>query len=100
MCLCKLHNFCIDMADTTIADNNDTDKLEISMNGGIPLQTVVDEEGKESVLPTGLLHRGHHYDDILRNLQRDEKINSHDYLLQSVINQNLQHACPRQRDTQ
>ena len=99
-CLCKLHRFCMDVADTNVADNYDTDKLEISVNGGIPLHKVVNEGGNESVLPTELLNKGHHYDDIACNLRRDEESNSRDYLLQSVIKQHLQRPRPRQWDTQ
>ena len=92
MCLCKLHNFCIDVADTNIPENCDTDKLEISVNGGILLQDVtgIGADENEEVRPVALLDRGHHFDDISRYVQRVEINNTRDYLLQSVIDQELQ----------
>ena len=96
MCLCKLHNFCIDMADTTVVDNCDADKLEISVGGGVTLERVIDEAGDECVIPTELLHGGDHYDDIVRHLRRKEETNSRDCLLQLVIDEGLQRPRPRQ----
>ena len=104
MCLCKLHNFCIDMADIDIDDNCDADKLEISINGGIDLDEIVDIEN--AVCPSELLDVGHNFDDIDRNLRRqietrtsgNDDIYPREQLLQSVIDQDLRRPQPRQWD--
>jgi hypothetical protein len=38
MCLCRLHNFCIDQEDTTIGSNTRLDYLNIAVAGGVPLE--------------------------------------------------------------
>ena len=58
------------MADTNIPENCNTDKLEISVNGGILLQEVTEigADENEEVRPVALLDGGHHFDDISRHI--------------------------------
>ena len=105
MCLCKLHNFCIKMADKNVDDNCDVDKLQISINGGISLDEIETFDGETAVSPSELLNDGHHFDNIGQNLRRqidtrmsDDNFLPRDQLLQSVIDQDLHRPRPCQWD--
>ena len=88
------------MEDTNIPKNYDTDTLEISVNGGILIQEVTEIGAgeNEEVRPVALLDRGHHFDDISHHIQLTKINDTHDYLLQSVIDQGLQRPQLQQWD--
>jgi hypothetical protein len=70
MCLCRLHNYCIDQRDGDIGSSISVppptarDQAEIAMNGGVPLN----ERNYNS--PDQLLHGGEHFDGVSRGLRR------------------------------
>jgi hypothetical protein len=96
LCLCKLHNYCIDMKESAqAAENTAADTLEISSNGGVPLD---DPNGN----PSQLLHAGHHFEDFNRALRA--QIDRHqpdylprDYLLSIVEERDLRRPDPQRR---
>jgi hypothetical protein len=63
MCLCRLHNYCIDHREGNVRSPNSVppltarDQADINVHGGIPL----DERNNNS--PDQLLHGGEHFDD-------------------------------------
>jgi hypothetical protein len=68
MCLCSLHNFCIDQngRNDTEAAPLAGDLAESAVRGGIPLV----ERQHNHYSPDQLLNGGHHYEDFSRNLRR------------------------------
>jgi len=67
LALCKLHNFLINARLETRNPTTNTaeDRLNLELNGGIPLPTRVVQElgGRRVALPEQLLGGGHHFDD-------------------------------------
>jgi hypothetical protein len=63
MCLCRLHNFCIDQSDIKISSNTGGDDLNIALEGGVPLEGVGN-------LPDQLIGGGCHFDDTTWNERR------------------------------
>jgi len=61
-CLCRLHNFCINVQEGKAPENMAADSLDIASNGGVPL----DVNGN----PSQLMNAGHHFDDVNRNVRR------------------------------
>lgn len=82
MCLCRLHNFCIDERlkrkgsmprnAFRIAEHLARDQLEIATSGGVPLERRQDRDLPSYVqrLPEQLLHAGHHHEDTERKERR------------------------------
>ena len=58
-CLCKLQNFCIDNNELHVPESTAQDLLNITIQGGIPL------EGPNS-RPSQVLEGGHHHNDVGR----------------------------------
>ena len=85
-CLCKLHNFCINVKEGKAQDNTAADLLDIASHGGVPL----DADGN----PAQLMNAGHHFDDVNRNVRRQFERSQpeelpRDRLLEIVVNQDL-----------
>jgi len=65
MCLCKLHNFCVDerlarvQGSEKIAPPTAQDNVEIASTGGVSFDDNCDNEG-----PSDLLGGGHHFEDV------------------------------------
>ena len=102
MCLCKLHNFCINMSDIEVADNCAQDKLEISINGGVALEPVDQNiDNEQNMTPLSLLNGGQHFDDfspsLLQEYTRLSQFGSQprDMLLKSVTEQKLTRPTPK-----
>ena len=114
MCLCRLHNFCIDermrmkggssglrkrKASRDIPKALASDNLEIAVGGGIPLERTEQNESS----PEQLLHGGEHFDDCPRavrqlfqrnNTNRDEEL-PRDKMLSLVERQGMKRPMPR-----
>ncbi len=123
MCLCRLHNFCIDerlkhressrltvRRLLRIEEPLAIDLAEIETHGGVPLQQ---KEGSDVPVPEQLLHAGHHHDDTekedRRRLERYARRRSkdgklpRDILHNMVIAQNLKRPQPnkwKEKETQ
>ena len=75
VCLCRLHNFCInerlgladDNTEETIAESvpaaTANDALEIAAHGGISVRRVTVAGGQDEYVPDDLLGGGHHHND-------------------------------------
>jgi DDE superfamily endonuclease len=61
MCLCRLHNFCIDNRESTASVGRYQDIAIIEAEGGLPLVG-------ENMRPNQLLDGGEHFNDVSRNV--------------------------------
>ena len=78
MCLCKLHNFCIDERELEIPQSLCQDKAYgMCKGGGSEYQFEPNDDFPEELVPNPVLHGGEHWDDFsknaLQNLQRQEQ---------------------------
>jgi hypothetical protein len=76
-CLAKLHNFCIDEADSaTECLREDNCNIESSESGFVPMaanRDIADVLGLKMATPDGLLGGGHHFHDVPRAGRRDSR---------------------------
>jgi hypothetical protein len=75
MCLCRLHNFCIDNNNEVIPISKYSDVLAISLDGGIVEPDQESQQNKDfDYRPTDLLDGGNHQLDndrhVVRNIAR------------------------------
>ena len=95
LCLCRLHNFCIDqrqsskeVPDATVDDKNYAD------NGTHIILAPVKVAGVTGLSPGELLGHGHHFDDvptcIKRKSEETEMMVPRDYLHQQMIDMELE----------
>jgi hypothetical protein len=76
ICLCRLHNFCIDQRLAASQEQEDvpvslhSDAVEISSGGGIPLEESDRHPELNKVSAEQLLHGGEHFDDVPRTFRR------------------------------
>lgn len=77
LCLCKLHNYCIDQKQTTVPLPTDQDSATISIGGGggAQLEDIPDEssDSGDDSRPSGLLNGGDHFDDYGREIRRRDE---------------------------
>jgi hypothetical protein len=85
MCLCRLHNYCIDQSDITVAINTRVDDLNIAVEGGVPLA------GARN-LPQQLIGGGEHFDDT-RSRERQHDVERATNILGATGHEQL----PRER---
>ena len=85
--LAKLHNFCIDEKDgTKIPEQLSGDHLHMmnDCNGYVPMEPSADNQG--FLVPAALMNGGHHFQDVPRNIRR-----------QQIRQSNIANLLPRQR---
>ena len=80
MCLCRLHNFCINERLINNEEDDDdmddipeavaSDHFEIATGGGIPLEPSRTDPEMNATSPEQLLHGGDHFDDAPRVFRR------------------------------
>jgi hypothetical protein len=96
MCMCKLHNFCIDENDVQVPLPTAQDAAQIMAEGGVPM------EGDDN-RPDQLLDGGNHFDDIssyhlrqARNASaRHAERSPREILLQIIKDQDFQRPRPK-----
>ena len=100
LCLCKLHNFCVDANDTHVPVPAAQDAVSVSVGGGF---NVRNNSSNGDERPDELLDGGAHFDDYDRRQRRQEERSvrgmvgsiPRDQLLASVIEKELERKKPR-----
>jgi hypothetical protein len=101
MCLCRLHNFCIDIQQSQVPQGRDSDTLAISLSRSInnPESPSKTNPGNE-YRPVELLDAGYHFNDINRHsIRSTSKANSNiilprENMLQIIIEKDLRRPTP------
>ena len=78
ICLCRLHNFCINqrlkrsgaLDSDDILPPTENDEFQIAAAGGVPLEPSSRDPDLNDQSPEQLLHGGEHFDDVHRNTRR------------------------------